>query len=109
VEEGKWDKKRALGAVVGSTDCGVGMAPGGTVGGGSAHSRWRRASEHGRVAGRGRCGAAGLIGGVGRQQGTVVSSRVWEEDRKVRQFHNGSPMAGPGHTMPGRGLNSVLN
>jgi hypothetical protein len=50
---------------VGSADHGVGMALGGAVGGGSARSRRRQASEQGRAAGHGRRGAPRLIGQAG--------------------------------------------
>jgi hypothetical protein len=62
-------------------DRGVGMAPGGVVGGGSSRSRRRRAGKQGRAAGCA-CGAAWLTGVAGWQRGPVVSGGVQEEERK---------------------------
>jgi hypothetical protein len=59
------ERERASGVAVGSADHGVGMALGGAVGGGSARSWRRQASEQGRAAGRGRRGAPRLIGQAG--------------------------------------------
>jgi hypothetical protein len=64
VEEGKWERERALGTAVNSADHGVRMAPSGAVVGGSARSWRRQAGEQGRVAGRGRCGAVDRWGRV---------------------------------------------
>jgi hypothetical protein len=52
------ERESAPGATVGHADRGVGMAPGGMVGGGLAN--------RGRCAGRGRRGAARLTCGAGR-------------------------------------------
>jgi hypothetical protein len=40
--------------------------------------------------------ATRLTGGAGRQRGLVVSDRVQEEERKVRQCGSGAPTGGPG-------------
>jgi hypothetical protein len=44
-KENTREREGAPGAVVGSADRAVGVAPGGTVRGGSACSRWKRAGE----------------------------------------------------------------
>jgi hypothetical protein len=64
MEEGKWERERALGTVVNNTDHEVRMAPSGAVGGGSARSWLRQAGEQGRVARRGRRGAVDRWGQV---------------------------------------------
>jgi hypothetical protein len=45
--------------------------------------------------GRGRRGAARLIGGAGCHRGPVVSGGVREEERKARQCGSGVPTGGP--------------
>jgi hypothetical protein len=96
VEEGKRERERAPSATVSTTDRGVGMALGSAIRGGNARSRWRRAGEQGRAAGRGQRGATRLTGGAGRQWRPVVSSGVREEERKARQHDGGAPIGGPG-------------
>jgi hypothetical protein len=71
------ERERALGTAVGSVDRGVGMAPGGTVRGGSARSWPRWASKQGRAAGRRRCDVERLTGGAGWQWGPVVTKNSW--------------------------------
>jgi hypothetical protein len=82
----------------GSTDRGVGMAPGGAVEGGSARSRWRRAGEQGRETW---CGTARLIGGAGGQRSPVSAVRCGRETGKKGSTTAGHRQAGPTSTVPG--------
>jgi hypothetical protein len=100
------ERERAPGAVVSSADRGVGMAPGGAVRGGSARSRWKRAGEQGRAAGRRRRGVARLTGGPG---GNEARWSVAGAGRQRGSVTTGRRQAGPGHTAPVHGSNSVLN
>jgi hypothetical protein len=73
------------------------------------HLRWRWASEQGSVAGRGRRGATRLTSGVGRQQAQWSAAGCGRKREKRGSAPAGHRQAGPGHTVPRRGSNSVLN
>jgi hypothetical protein len=79
----------------------AGMASGGAVEGSSARSRWRRAGEQGRVTGHGRCDAARLTGGAGRQRGPVSATGCGREWGKRGSTVAGHRQVDPASTVPG--------
>jgi hypothetical protein len=95
------EKERGASTLGQQPDHGVEMAPGGTVGGGSVRSWWRRAGEQGRVVGRSRRSV-----GTADRGGTATwpggQRRGAEEDGREKPSGDRAPIGGLGWHSAGR-------